>query len=305
MAARFWGLFLVGNVVAAAGVTVVVAHAMSLSTPAALSVTLAALIGLPALLVTASFIQAAVADGSGGAGHRRLGPTLRALCAECLYFDRAVLAMVTAPYAHDPEIDTPVGRARPVLLIHGILCNRGVWRPWFAPLRARGFGPVRAVKLEPLLGDIEAHAEAVAQELRDLQRSCQGARVTIIAHSMGGLVARAALRRVGAAVVREIVAIASPHHGTTMARPFPWPAARQMRPDSPWLHALDTAAAASDGVTIISMYSPQDNLIVPARSAILEGAHVLEFAGMGHLGLLGRRRCIDAAISALAPAAPA
>ncbi len=303
MAARLWGLFLAGDLLMASGFAAIVAHAMSLSIPAALTMEVVALLVLPALLVTASFIQAAAVDGSGDTGRLRPGPMLRAICAECVYFDRAVLAIVTAPCMNAGDTDTPAGRARPVLLIHGVLCNRGVWRPWFTRLRACGFGPVRAVDLEPLLGDIEAHAEIVAQELRDLQRNCQGARVTIIAHSMGGLIARAALRRVGSAVVREIVAIASPHHGTAMARPFPWPAARQMRLDSSWLRALDTVAAAPGGVTIISMYSPQDNLIVPARSAILDGAHVLEFAGTGHLGLLGRRRCIDAAIAALAPAA--
>jgi len=301
MAARLWGLFLAGNFLMTAGFVAIVAHAMALSIPAVLTLELAALIALPALLVTASFIQAAALDRSDDARRLRLGPMLGAILSECLYFDRAALAIVTAPCVDAREIEAPASRARPVLLIHGILCNRGVWRPWIARLRACGFGPVRAVDLEPLLGNLEAHAETVARELLDLQHNCQGARVTIIAHSMGGLVARAALRRVGAAVVHEILTIASPHHGTAIARPFPWPPARQMRLDSSWLRALGTAAEPS-GVTIISIFSPQDNLVVPARSAILDGARVLEFPGMGHLGLLGRRRCIDAALAALAPA---
>jgi hypothetical protein len=120
MAARFWALFLAGDLLTATGFAALVGHARSLSMPAVLSVELAALLALPALLVTASFVQAAAVDGSGDAGRLRFGPLLRALCAECLHFDRAVLAIVTARCIEEREYAMPAGRARPVLLIHGI-----------------------------------------------------------------------------------------------------------------------------------------------------------------------------------------
>jgi len=262
-------------------------------------------LAVPALLVLASFLGLAVA---GAAAHELDPPRLlHALSTEWFDFDRAILAMITAPWLDHRDIGAQsAGRgARPVFLIHGVLCNRGIWRPWLGPLRAAGFGPVRAVDLEPLFEDLETHAQTVATALAALQRECGGERVTIIAHSMGGLVARAALRRAGPAVVRDIATIASPHHGTLFAYLLPGRAARQMRPRSPWLRALAADEAAHAKVPITSIYSAQDNLIVPARSAVLDGGRKVQFGGVGHLGALRRTRCIHAAIAALvAPAQP-
>ena len=191
------------------------------------------------------------------------------------------------------------GDARPVLLIHGIACNRAIWRPWLRRLQATGFQPIRAVDLEPLFGDIDAYADRVADELRSMQTRCGGARVTVIAHSMGGLVARAALSRVGPDVIRQIVTLGSPHHGTVIARLFPWRLARQMRPGSAWLRALRARQAPPFAVPFTSIYSLQDNLIVPARSAALAGARLYELQGLGHMGMVGSPRSIDCAVAAL------
>ncbi|MGA2399943.1 MAG: alpha/beta fold hydrolase [Steroidobacteraceae bacterium] len=310
MAARLWGALLAADIVFAALVAAALSHQHAMPPILSLTIGLAVLPGLPALIVlVASLLRAAVAGAD--AAERRPGPLLRALITEWFDFDRAILAIIAVPWLDRRARGAPsAGRrarsgarrcARPVLLIHGILCNRGIWRTWFRPLDTAGFGPVRTIDLEPLLGDLDFHARTVAQALEDLQRECEGARVSIVAHSMGGLVARAALRRAGPDVIRDIVTIASPHHGTALARWSPSRPARQMRPGSPWLRAL--AALETHEVPITSLYSAQDNLVVPARSAVLEGARALEFAGVGHMGLLFRRACIDAAIIALGAAA--
>lgn len=310
MAARLWGALLAADILFAALVAAVLWHQHALPPIWSLAIGLAMLPAPPALIVlVAALLRAAMAGGD--AAERRPGPLLRALITEWFDFDRAILGIIAVPWLERRDRDPPsAGRpvrscappcGRPVLLIHGILCNRGIWRTWFRPLDSAGFGPVRAVDLEPLLGDLDAHARTVAQTLEELQRECAGARVSIVAHSMGGLVARAALRRAGPDVIRDIVTIASPHHGTALARWSLSRPARQMRPGSPWLRAL--AALETPEVPITSLYSAQDNLVVPARSAVLDGARAREFAGVGHMGLLFRRACVDAAISALgAPA---
>ena len=300
MAARLWALFVLGDLVFAAVATAALGRHGSFTPPASLAVGFAVLLAVPALFVLASFLGLAVA----GAAAHELDPLrlLHALFTEWFDFDRAILAMIAAPWLDHRDRDArSAGRgARPVFLIHGVLCNRGIWRPWLGPLRAAGFGPVRAVDLEPLFEDLETHAQTVATALAALQRECGGARVTIIAHSMGGLVARAALRRAGPAVVRDIATIASPHHGTLLAYLLPGRAARQMRPRSPWLRALAADEAAHAKVPITSIYSVQDDLIVPARSAVLDGGRKVQFGGVGHLGALCRRRCIHAALAAIA-----
>src|SRR5208337_5231512 len=68
---------------------------------------------------------------------------------ECVLLGRALLEMSSAPWRRPLTVAPPsTGCMRPVLLIHGILCNGAVWRPWFERLRAAGFGPLNAVDLD-------------------------------------------------------------------------------------------------------------------------------------------------------------
>lgn len=304
MAAWFWRSLLGGELAFAAVLAATLAAVLSLPPGAALAIALALSMLLPGVFVAGSFAVAALfAPRSPG----RFRHTLRALLTEAVEFNLAALAMAL-PHEPSRAIElaaaAPEARsARPLLLIHGIVCNYSVWRPWLEHLRTAGFCPVRAVNLEPLFVDIEVHAARVAQELRALQRETDGAPVSIIAHSMGGLVARAALRLLGPGSIRTVVTIASPHHGTRLARWFPWlPPMRQMTPDSSWLQALNAAQEGQLMAPLTSIYSLEDNLVVPARSSRLEGAHARELRGFGHLGLLSSRPAIEQTLAALADA---
>ena len=44
------------------------------------------------------------------------------------------------------------------MLVHGLMCNRGVWLHWLGHLRAAGHAHV-AVNLEPVLGSIDGYAK--------------------------------------------------------------------------------------------------------------------------------------------------
>lgn len=295
-----------GELAFAAALAAMLAAGLSLPIGAALAIALALSVLLPGALVATSFLIAALL-APGGTG--RLLHTMRALLSEAIAFNVAVLTMALRrdPLPAAVEVGggaVPAERAaRPLLLIHGIVCNCNVWRPWLKPLQTAGFGPVRALNLEPLFADIEIHATRVAQELRALQRAANGARVSIIAHSMGGLVARSALRLLGPESVSRIVTIATPHHGTRVARCFPWsPPMQQMFPDSAWLQAINTAQEGHLAAPLTSIYSLEDSLIVPSRSARLEGAQAHELRGFGHLALLSSRRAIAHTLAALADA---
>lgn len=299
MAARFWRSVFGGCLAIFVLFALVGRVAWGWPAGAALLITLAGLLALPCL-VAASLIHSSVLNRGAPIVESRPLDQVHAWLTEPIDFSRAVLAMMTVPNrrpaAEQPATERP---ARPVLLIHGIVCNRGIWRAWFEPLRAAGFAPVRAVDLEPLFGDIDRYAADVAMELRALQRRTGGARVAIVAHSMGGLVARAALQLVGPEVISRIVTIASPHHGTRWARLTPLRLARQMRPDSIWLRELNALQEGQWPVPVTSIYSMQDEFIVPARSAVLAGAQPCEMRGVGHLGVLGSAACMKMTLDAL------
>ncbi len=300
MASRFWGCLLLAQLACAAALTAALARVLALPPLAIALIGALACASAPCVLVTADFalsgnLGRALAGGAGGA--REL---LRALRHECAAYTWAMFVMIAESFRSGRSLPTRVARpARPVLLIHGIVCNRAIWRPLLARLEARGFAPLRAINLEPLFGDLDSYAATAARELRELQQQCGGARVAIVTHSMGGLVARAALRALGPTAISRIVTIAAPHHGTRMARCFPASAAREMSPDSTWLRSLNASQEGRLPIPVTSIFSIHDSLIAPPESSILAGAELKELRGLGHLSLLRSDRALDEALAAL------
>ena len=176
----------------------------------------------------------------------------------------------------------------PVLLIHGYVCNRGYWTQLSGELARAGIAH-DAVDLEPIAADIEDFVPQVERAIEALCARTGSNRVIIVAHSMGGLVARAWLRHFGAARVARILTIGTPHHGTALANLAAGANARQMSringaPDA-WLAQLAASETPETRALITSVYSHHDNIVAPQTSAHLPGARNLAFGGIGHVAL--------------------
>ena len=300
MAARFWR-WMIGIVVAVgAALAAAVAVTFSLSLVQAVCMVAINLLALPIVLVGVSF-----AFARAGAEERypfsNACLALRAVGTEAARFSLAIIAMSRDPHEPEPtaESASATSPARPVLLIHGFLCNRAIWRPLEARLQAAGFAPVHAVNLEPLCADIDLQARSLGPELLGLCQKSNGARVAIVTHSMGGLVVRSFLRTAGSDMISRIITIAAPHHGTRLARGLHCPATRQMLPGSPWLRALERCEEGHFSVPFVSIYSLEDTLVGPAHSARLPGAQMHAIRGVGHLGILSSRPALDCVMAAL------
>ncbi len=103
---------------------------------------------------------------------------------------------------------------------------------------------------------------------------------------MGGLAARAYLRAQGPARVAKLITLGTPHHGTRTAPLGLGANARQMEPRSVWLESLargESSAAAA--VPVTSIYSSDDNVIVPRESSVLDDAKNVRLSGIGHVSL--------------------
>ncbi|MFA7279491.1 MAG: alpha/beta fold hydrolase [Sterolibacterium sp.] len=169
----------------------------------------------------------------------------------------------------------------PMLLIHGYCCNRGFWW-WLKPrLEAHGHS-IATLSLEPLHGDIDGYAEQVARSVDRLCSATGASQVILVGHSMGGLVARAYLRRYGEFRVSRLVTLGTPHHGSTLAHLGMGRNARQMTPGSAWLKELEQTPPS---IACVSIFSWHDNYVMPQDSAMLAGAQNIPLAGVGHLAM--------------------
>jgi triacylglycerol esterase/lipase EstA (alpha/beta hydrolase family) len=188
--------------------------------------------------------------------------------------------------------DPPPGAAAmPVILVHGVACNAGIWYGFRRRLSALGVAPIYAISYGPPLASIERFAEQLAAKVDDV-RAATGARdVVLVAHSMGGLVARAYIRRFGSAAVRRLVTIASPHRGSHHARFFPGASLAEMRPGSEWLGGLNVERAG--GVPVVSLWSWHDSMVTPQTSSRLDWAENVVLTGIGHNALLDDEAVVE------------
>ncbi len=186
----------------------------------------------------------------------------------------------------DPE---PARAVAPVLLLHGVLCNAGVWKRLRRRLAERGIGPVYTLSYGPPWASIESFAEEAAAKIRTVLAATGAHKITLVGHSMGGLVARAYLRRHGCDHVRRIVTLGTPHHGSVHAWLLPGLCLAELRPGNPWLVGLNGDATEAPSVRCVSLWSWHDSMVAPQTSARLDGAVNIELAGIGHNALLNDR----------------
>ena len=195
----------------------------------------------------------------------------------------------------------PVPSASPVLLLHGVLCNAGMWRGTIRQLVAAGCGPVYTLTYGPPRASIELFAEQLAAKVDAICLATGAQQVALVGHSMGGVVARAYLRRFGNARVRCLVTIGAPHHGSVHAWLAPGTCLAQIRPGNAWLAELDTAHVAT-ATRVVSLWSRHDSMVAPQASAQLAGAENVAFVGIGHNALIDHPDIVARVISELSRA---
>lgn len=192
----------------------------------------------------------------------------------------------------DDHLSAAAAGRRGLLLVHGFVCNRGLWKPWWPRLQQQGV-PCIALNLEPVFGSIDAYAPLIDAAVHRLTQAT-GHAPLLVAHSMGGLAVRAWLRDgAGDARIHGVVTVGSPHSGTWMGRFGQSLNARQMRAHSAWLGRLAQDETPARYQRFTCFYSHCDNVVFPCSTATLPGADNRHLRGQAHVQLLQHPAVFD------------
>lgn len=203
------------------------------------------------------------------------------------------------PFARSYDRHFEGDRSYPILLLHGYGANSGFWQRLHQRLSADRISH-GAVDLEPVLGSIDSYADLIEKAVDRLLEANPTSSVIVVCHSMGGLAARAWLRRHGHDRVARVITLGTPHAGSLLAGYGIGINARQMLPASAWnseeRHWL-SALSASEGSAVrslfVNLWSRHDNIVMPQSSAELSQAKNIMVEGVGHVALGFDARVLD------------
>lgn len=189
-------------------------------------------------------------------------------------------------------------RGMPVLFVHGLADRASIFTRLRDGLRDCGAGPFVTVTYNAFHPDIPTAARALGEQVDRVRERCGGRPVCVIGHSLGGLIVRYYIQRLGGdAHVPLAITLATPHTGTALAL---WgiahPLLRQLRPGSPLLTELGQACKGCR-TRFISFYSDLDEAVIPTSRGRLDHpdlkARNILVHGVGHLMLALDRTVID------------
>lgn len=214
----------------------------------------------------------------------------------------AVLAAVVALVVPATGVDAAT-RPDPVIIVAGTFSPAFANEPLAARMRADGFD-VSIFEL-PTLGtqDINLSAQALNTFADGVRARTGAAKVDLVGHSQGGLVARSYVKSYGgAAEVDSLITLGAPNRGTYVANLASFlgfgnclavVACEQMAAGSSYLNALNAGDDTVGSVRYTTFRTLQDELVRPVDNATLfDGAtNVLVQSKcwlrvVGHVGLI-------------------
>ena len=179
----------------------------------------------------------------------------------------------------------------PVLLLHGIFDTGRIFDRMATDLTRQGWD-VHRLDMRPNFGI--ASIEQLAAQVADyVAEHLSEQPIDIVGFSMGGIVARYYLQRLGGlSQVQRFITLSSPHHGTLTGNAWPLVGGQQMSYHSDFMRSLNADVKQLHQVQFTSVWTPYDLMILPANSSQLGIGRELTVPILVHRWMVSDPRCI-------------
>jgi triacylglycerol lipase len=187
----------------------------------------------------------------------------------------------------------------PILLVHGLMDTSYKMRKIASHLRGLGW-QVFDIDLIPNNG--AAKLEILAGQVADLiERTFDPDRsIDLLGFSMGGLVARYYIQRLGGIDrIQRFITISTPHNGTIAAHFSIQPGCIQMRPDHEFMKDLNRDVDRLNSLNFTSLWTPFDLIILPPSSSQLGIGTEQTIPAITHPLMVSDPRTLNAIVDAL------
>ncbi|GAB3584133.1 alpha/beta fold hydrolase [Amycolatopsis endophytica] len=197
---------------------------------------------------------------------------------------------------------------RPLVVLPGLADNTAIFTDLKIALDRCGAGPVVSFSYSLLLHDVRSAASRLAEQIEQLCEVTGAPKLDLVGHSLGGLIARYYVQRLGGHQrIGTAVTVGTPHGGTVAAWLLsPMPLARQLRPGSDLLTELARPAPQCT-TKFVTFSGDGDELVLPARNGRFEHPDLqvrnVVLPGVGHLALAAHRQVVEEICAMFGPVA--
>lgn len=174
------------------------------------------------------------------------------------------------------SIGAVAAEQNPVLLIHGYNSDSSIWTGSKVRQDIEGSGrTVYTINLPDPTGDIRFNAPFLQAKIWEIRATTGASKVDLVAHSMGGLVARYYVTSDGPystyqGDISSLTMLDTPNHGTLWAWVPDDTAAEQMRPNSDFLQDLNARQVPED-ITVVSVVGNGDKIVSEESARLSTG----------------------------------
>lgn len=201
----------------------------------------------------------------------------------CLY-PTGFLNRLWKPYTNVPK------GGPTIVLIHGIYHNHSAWVYYRWRFKRKGYHRIHAFSYSSWNTTFMEIYEKLEIWMKQVEYNCAGQDIVMVGHSLGGLLAKTyAGKRATetlSPVIRRVIALASPFKGSKMAVLGLGALSDSLRYRGALVRELE-AYEPDTPLPCVAIYSPVDNMVLPAESLIPPGGWKREqTVPMGHVAPL-------------------